>query len=35
MTFDEKISETISLSMILDSFIEDDESPEVTLWNFS
>lgn len=29
MIFDEKISETISLSRILDSFIEDDESPEV------
>lgn len=29
MTFDEKISETIPLSRILDSFIEDDESPEV------
>lgn len=34
MTFDEKISETIPFSRILDSFIEDDESSEVTLWNF-
>lgn len=29
MTFDEKISETISLSRILDSFLEDEENPEV------
>ena len=31
MTFDEKISETISLSRILDSFLEDEENPEVVI----